>query len=168
MMEINKNTNTNVTSDSESGPFNGTINRDHFNQYYTYGITFRPNEHKLVSLGSKRKKYGSFSLDEQKEILQNTIFHMSLRGVNLYDINFETTKLKENESIHFHAIFQCKEGGSVQNLIAHSDLLNTRYGPKTYKAFDYKLLSDEEALDRWIEYIHKDIQHPQLTWCCGI
>lgn len=158
--------NANATNDSES-----VFKWDHYtealdNPNYSYAVTFRPCEHKIVTLGTIRKKYGSFTLDQQKDILQNVINHCKQKGIILVDINFETTK-----TMHFHCFLYFNESATQYALEEHSKLLNKRYGPETYKAFDFRETFknvDSQGHKSWHDYITKSHVHPISEWCCGI
>lgn len=151
-------TNTNVTSDSESNNI--------------MAITFRICENKIVTLGKVRKQYYKYSLSEQKEILSTVLFHCELKGLYFTDLFYETTELKGSlagkQIIHFHADFQYKDPASFYVLKEHALLLNKRYGPESYTAFDYKFLLSKIDHDNWKVYKRKDIKHPEHVWCAGI
>lgn len=161
-MENKGNSNTNVTSVSESGPSYGTI-REHIHRY---AITFRPCENKIVSLGHLRKKYGAYNLVQQKQILENVILYANDVGLKFTNVNFETTK-----TMHFHCFLEFSEMATFYALQERALLLNSRYGPKTYKAFDYQEAYDNAyagGYKNWQTYIEKDCIHPISEWCKNI
>lgn len=161
------NSNTNVSSVSESNTLITAPNMGKHKSVF-YAVTFRPCENKVVTLIVSRKKYGDYTLDQQKEILETTIRYCEMEGLLFSDINFETTELKGKKLIHFHAILEIKNDLHYNVLKNHAVKLNARYGPKTYTAFDYRLLLSDEDLKKWKSYIAKDKKWSISEWCCGI
>lgn len=133
---------------------------------YIWGITFRPCENKIVTspLDPKvRKMYKAYSLLEQRLILECTVEHLYLKGLKIAEIFYEQTELQGIKLLHFHAILYHNEIATYYALKEHALLLNKRYGPVTYKAFDYKPLDTPDDLDNWKAYIRKDIKHDLMT-----
>jgi len=161
-----KKTNANATNASESG-----IMGDHNSAVYNYAITFRPCEHKFVTLHTARKKYGLYDLVAQREILENVIYFASLKGLKFTNIHFEQTELQNKKLLHFHCELKFNELGTYYVLKDYAVMLNNRYGPKTYSAFDYREQFDNvcsKGYASWQDYITKMIVHPQDVWTAGI
>ncbi len=146
-----------------------TILGDH--EYsHKYAVTFRPCEHKIVTLNNIRKKYGSYTISQQREILQNCLYHLELKGLKCHDIFFEETDIAtlNKRTVHFHAKIYFNELGTYYTLVEHTTLLNSRYGPKSYKAFDYEeeYIKPPEAYGHltWLSYCAKDHKHELNDW----
>lgn len=131
-------------------------------------VTMRICEHHVVALGKVRKQYYKYSLEEQKLILLNIIYHCELKGLNFTGIFYEVTELKGSlegiKVIHFHANFEFSDPASYYAFKEHSLLLNKRYGPSKYIAFDYRFLLNQDDEERWEVYKKKDIKHSISEW----
>lgn len=137
-----------------------------------YAITFRPCENHTVTnpVTKKRQRYGLLSEHAQKVILECTIQYFNNNVSPLSEIFFETTyhPNRENRLIHFHAILKVDDKFNLYKLRDYSELLCKRYGPRTYKAFDYKPLLNDLHLSQWRQYIRKEIKHTETEWTAGI
>lgn len=158
-----KNNIANASNTSESDGYTDTN--------FSYSITFRPNENKLVSLGAKRQKYLQYCINDQRQILLNCVDHAAQRGLKFIGLVFEETMVKNKRMLHFHCSLRFNELGTFHILQEHAKLLNQRYGPSTYKAFDYREQFTTDCTDgyhSWKEYISKQIIHPLEAWTAGI
>lgn len=186
--------NTNVTSDSESNNKTAFItdiitvhNMEHIcsqiaNKFSDrlihgkeriYGITFRPNENKLVALEYARKAYGNYSEQEQKTILHNTINYWLKKGIIFEYICFEKTDhIKYGTLVHFHAIMSFASSALYSTLLECEKTLNSRYGPKSYVSFKADQLVTRVDILNWVKYMlkeqYKKIVHTIGEWTRGI
>ena len=160
-------TNANATSESidssESIIQLGDLNRGH----YRAAFTFRPNEHKVVTLGKERKKYHLYSRDDQQKIILNTLNFFEDRIHCVYDdVHFEQTDVVEMRLTHVHCTFFVPME-RLKEFINHCDLIDKRYSVPKYKAVHHFPVNDDSCYQKWCKYISKII-HAQSVWTAGI
>lgn len=134
---------------------------------YRAAFTFRPNEHKIVTLGKIRKKYGLFTREEQRKIILNTLNFYEDRHIATYDdVMFEYTDSADLRLCHVHCTFHVPFD-NLKIFINHNDLVNKRYSVPAYQAVHHFPVNDDIQYQKWKGYISKII-HPQSIWTAGI
>jgi len=138
--------------------FNGT--------FYRIALTVRPCEHKVVTLGKRRQKYGAYTRLEQVEILKNIDTYARKAGYEFMSQTYEFTDLQEMRLAHLHCIVSVHKQ-NIDEWVEYVEMLNGRYGVSKYKAVHDFPINQDEDMYRWKEYMKKII-HPLSVWTAGI
>lgn len=121
-------------------------------------ITINPCPHKQVvrqvpGQRSKKKLYKNFEEWEQKEIVDRYLSDLLTFSKIEGDVCYERTQLGH---VHLHTTIRIQDEDYARLKIFGAET-NAKLGPKTYKAFDDKILVDDKGLKQWFEYIHKNV-----------